>query len=359
MAGPLPPPVHGFSYITQEMARLTAQRHETAVIDLAPHTQRGGLLYHLHRLYLTFKGVGTLLRCRRKSPRAFYAACEGNLGIAYTIILSLSARLAGYPVFIHHHSFGYIEKESPLMSLLLRVLHMDTTHIFLCRGMAERFATRYRKSIPTQIVSNSAFVNAAPVLVRPASRERPLVIGLLSNLNNEKGLGLFLELLRESRRKKLNIRGILAGPPQTEVEKDIIENACKELGAVLDYCGPVYNEAKAAFYNDIDVFVFPTRYANEAQPTVIFEALAHGIAVLSYDRGCICSQVQNYGATLNRDGAFIPFALEWLEQQLWLPEGFTRLRQRTQVGFREDHVTAKGIAASVFELPPFRVDPAV
>lgn len=57
----------------------------------------------------------------------------------------------------------------------------------------------------------------------------------------------------------------------------------------------MYDENKARFFNDIDVFVFLTTYLNEAQPTVLFEAMAHGIPVISYDRGCIRSQVADGG----------------------------------------------------------------
>ncbi len=358
IAGPLPPPVHGFSYITQEMARLLAEHHGTAIIDLAPHTQRGGIRYHLRRLRLTLGGLLPLLRHRRKTPRAFYVACEGNLGIVYTIILSLFARLLGYPVFIHHHSFGYIERHSALMSLLLRASGAAVTHIFLCPEMAQRFAIRYRRSVRFQIVSNSAFVDEVSGRQKPGIGERPLVVGLLSNLNDEKGLGLFLELLGECHRKKLGIRGILAGPPQSPVEREAIRNACAERGGVLDYRGPVYGDAKDAFYGDIDVFVFPTRYANEAQPTVIFEALAHGIPVLSYERGCICSQVLSHGAVAPRAKPFVPFALDWLERQIASPEAFSRLRLDAQAAFKEDRRTARQAAASIFVSPPATADGA-
>ena len=41
-----------------------------------------------------------------------------------------------------------------------------------------------------------------------------------------------------------------------------------ELAGALDYRGPVYDADKLRFYQDIDLFVFATTYANEAQPTV-------------------------------------------------------------------------------------------
>ena len=42
-----------------------------------------------------------------------------------------------------------------------------------------------------------------------------------------------------------------------------------EFGDVMEYRGPVYGEDKRSFFMDIDVFLFPTIYENEAQPLVM------------------------------------------------------------------------------------------
>jgi ABC-type polysaccharide/polyol phosphate export permease len=49
----------------------------------------------------------------------------------------------------------------------------------------------------------------------------------------------------------------------------------------LDY------EAKIAFFARLDLFALPTRYANEAEPRVVIEALFHGIPVMVPARGCL------------------------------------------------------------------------
>lgn len=351
IAGQFPPPVTGFAYITQEMAKLISAQHETRIIDLSLHTKRGGAAYHLHRMFLTAKGLWPLLLWCRKPERAFYIACEGNMGLFYTIKLCATARVLRYQLFIHHHSFGYIEKHSFLMACLVALAGRDATHIFLCQTMAYRFAKRYSRSLKHTVISNSAFVDLPPekLVAHLTKNDGFLVIGLLSNLNEDKGLKTFLDLLRQGIAQGLNIKGVLAGPPDTDYDNVIINDACKELGERLDYRGAVYGKDKENFYNSIDVFVFPTRYANEAQPTVVFEAMSYGVPVLSYDRGCIACQVGECGAVIERNDDFIPFALDWLKSQNAFPQILAQLKLDAKEAFIEDRKEALNKAKSLFD----------
>lgn len=315
VAGPFPPPVNGFSYITQQMARALSERHQIITVNLAPGSHHGGIGYHLGRIGLAVRALGTLFMHRRDGDRVFYIACDGNLGLVYTIALCSAARALGYPLYLHHHSFGYIDRQSVLMKSLLSVTGQSATHIFLCDAMARRFASRYRKAIKGIVLSNSAFV-APSNPKRQRRRAGPLVIGLLSNLNEAKGLYVFLDVLRVARNQGLDIAAALAGPAQSVADAEAIAKAGREFGARLDYRGAVYGEAKEVFFDDIDVFLFPTRYSNEAQPTVIYEALSHGVPVISYDRGCICDQLEDNGVVVPRDEPFADRALEWLKARL-------------------------------------------
>ena len=349
LAGQFPPPVNGFAYITQEMAKALAASHEVTIIDLAPHKPNDGLPYHLRRLGLTLRGLWPLLRGCLKPRRVFYVACEGGLGLVYTLILCAAARALRTPTFIHHHSFHYIDRRSSLMALLLLVCGKGATHIFLCPIMGERFAARYAASVKSVVLSNSAFV--APVASPPRTQQAgaPLVIGLLSNLNNEKGLGLFLDLLRRAAQEGLNIAGVLAGPAPSEADQQAIAAAQRDLGKRLDYRGAVYGAAKDAFFGSIDVFVFPTLYANEAQPTVVFEAQAHGIPTLSFNRGCIPCQVGACGLIVPQGEDFVAAALAWLKVQLDAPGALAQLKLDARAAFMNDREAALRTVATLMQ----------
>ena len=52
----------------------------------------------------------------------------------------------------------------------------------------------------------------------------------------------------------------------------------------------------------MDVFLFPTKYDNEAEPLVIHEALRSGVQVFACDRGAIAEMLSNgAGLVFTRD----------------------------------------------------------
>ncbi len=349
LAGPLPPPLNGFSYITQEMAALLSERFEVQCIDLSPHLGGRGVGYHAARLWLATRAVAGLLSGKGGRGCAFYVGCDGGLGLAYTIALSTVARLQGYRIYIHHHSFAYINAWRVLMAILLAAAGPKAIHICLCETMASALGRRYGRTLDTAIVANAAFV--PPQTMVAARRAGTLRIGLLSNLDNSKGLDVFLEIARRAFLGGLDVSAILAGPATSDSARAAIEQAKAELGSRLDYRGPVYDAAKQRFFQDIDVFIFPTRYVNEAQPTVIYEGFSYGIPTLTVDRGCIRTQVGQSGEVFAQDVDFVAQVMDRLERYLAGRDEFVRRRLDVQIRYVEQNRLARQAAAAVFKEP--------
>lgn len=308
--GQFPPPVSGFSYITGCMADTFREDCEVTTLDIKSAVGLQGIRKHLSRISSVVNAAHRMLRSDTKESTC-YIACEGGLGLIYTIALIIISRIYNRSILLHHHSFYYIDKASIFMYLLLAI-GGPIRHVFLCSSMKNRFEQRYNKEVASLILSNSAFVRPLPYC-ETAEPRLPLVLGHLSNLTREKGLGLFLDLLRQAVSEGRDVHGILAGPAAVEADRLAIEEARILLGERLDYRGPIYGKDKDRFYRDIDVFVFPTQYVNEAQPTVLFEALAAGCKVLSFNRGCIPDQVQNDGLVLPKSADFVNAALHWID----------------------------------------------
>ena len=247
------------------------------------------------------------LRLSGKS-RVCYLTAEGGLGLTYSILTAAWARLLGFRLFIHHHSYSYIRRPHTLMTCLLAVSGSEAVHICLCSEMAQDLANCYRRDIRSLIISNATFVDPGKSASSFSTR-RDLVIGLIGNLTPDKGLYEFIEIVRIAKARALPIRGVLAGPIVRDSDRFVLQSLKDELGEHLDYRGPVYHAEKARFFENIDVFVFPTTYLNEAQPTVIFEALANSVPIISFDRGCIRNQVGNAGRVFRSDANFVVEAL--------------------------------------------------
>ncbi|MDT4743656.1 glycosyltransferase family 4 protein [Bradyrhizobium sp. WYCCWR 12699] len=321
--GQIPPPTDGLAYITLEYVKLLSEDHDVKVVNISPRVGKRGLAYHFLRTVSVLLASMHLVFNTWRGNRICYMPCQSDFGVVYTIYLLTVARLLGYPTYLHHHNFGYINEKRRMMEIALHAAGSKVMHIFLCERMQERFGHTYWKPQRAIVISNAAFVSPQTGRGLP-SHGVPIKIGLLSNLNREKGLHLFLDLLRAARDKGLNIRGTLAGPVREADDRRIIEAAQKDLGDRLSYSGPLYGDEKVQFYESIDVFVFPTTYANEAQPTVLYEALAAGNLVIAYERGCIASQVNGHGLVIPKDQSFIPAAISWLQELR--SEGFAQRR---------------------------------
>ena len=310
--GPLPPPLHGFSFATAAMVELLSEDHTVVTSNLSPPAGGSRLWRHPAKAAKVFAALASLARKRGHADKACYLACDGGLGQLYTLLLVTMARLFAYPTYLHHHSFRYIDRPSLTMRAILALAAPDLTHVFLCGMMRDRFTDTYDRRLHTAIVSNAAFVH--PRNEGVAIPVRPLTIGMLSNLSRAKGLATFLDLLRQAILQGLPIRAVLAGPVTDNDDRAMIDTALNEFAGSLDYRGRVLGDDKAKFYRDIDVFVFPTTYVNEAQPIVVFEAKAAGSAVIAYDRGCIHNQLDETDLLVPVNGAFTEIAIAWLSE---------------------------------------------
>lgn len=290
--GQLPPPVTGYAYITARMIETLGQNANVETINTSPGEKKG-FAKHIRKSQGALRACWRILR-NGSHPRLMYMGCEGDWGLIYTLMLTFVGSSLGYTIFLHHHSFSYVDRTSRLMQWITKAGGDHIHHIFLCSKMWERFEHAYGKLANARIISNAAFVEGnTEAEIRTHSG--PLKLGLLSNLTREKGLYTFIELLRQLRRSGIEVIGHLAGPIMHEGDTAIVQSAVSELNGSLRYIGPVYGEAKRHFYREIDVFVFPSEYPNEAQPTVLFEALAAGNMIVAFDRGCIGNQIGSNG----------------------------------------------------------------
>lgn len=236
---------------------------------------------------------------------ALYITAEGGRGIVYTLLIVATALLRRRRVFIHHHSYNYINVPSPLMRLLVSIPGPRQTHIFLSETMRLRFEHIYGAQPATHVISNCAFIPPIEEVASKTRSDERIIVGHISNLMTEKGVFTFLDLVEQLAKDGLGIKAVLAGAAADGSVQKEIDRRCAVLASIVDYRGALYGPAKQKFYRDIDVFVFPTQYRNEAQPAVIFEAMSAGAAVVAYDRGSIAEQVGTTGHVVPQDADFV------------------------------------------------------
>jgi glycosyltransferase involved in cell wall biosynthesis len=278
--GPLPPPVHGFA--TSNAAMLNRIRETNArvvVYDCTPRRQ-----FHIMKLWWSFFRA---IRVDPNSEIAVYIGLSGGARQLVDLIFVLIARLSRSRVFIHHHSFAYLDRRPWYSKLFFNSLR-DANHLVLCSLMKERLAANYgvnRHAI--HVLTNAAFV--APPSSGDSKGAQVFTLGFLSNITRDKGIFEFFEVMKKLGSLGVECRGIVAGPVTKEIEGEFL----RELNSIpnTEHIGPVYGNDKEVFLSGLDVLLFPTQYRNEAQPLTILEALSHGVPVCAIGRGCVADML--------------------------------------------------------------------
>lgn len=249
-------------------------------------------VWTLHRGKISLANVvGFLCALCARNFQSAYIGLSGGYGQLIDAFFIVALRLFGVPVFLHHHSFSYVTTQT-MFSRCIFFLLRGCQHIALCRQMALGLSTAYR--IPPgriRVLSNACFLSEA----QPGYGidARPLTVGFLSNITEEKGIFDFFEVMRLLTEARLPVRGLVAGP----VDKAIASRFSDCLAATpgVEHVGPVYGEDKQRFYQRLDVLLFPTKYVNEAEPVTVLEAMSNGVLVVARARGCIAGMIEGAG----------------------------------------------------------------
>jgi glycosyltransferase involved in cell wall biosynthesis len=200
----------------------------------------------------------------------------------------------------------------------------------------------YGKDLNVIIASNFIFLPQQLNNEKEKTVQAPIKIGFIGNLSFEKGIMDFLMVAKELTKMGLSIEAHIGGPFENdEVKKFIIDELHNS--RFIRYYGPVYDEEKKKFFQRIDILLFPTKYKNEAAPLVIFEAMSHGVPIISTKRGCIDEMLADSGSPALLEDGFVKASLDRIRGWVSKPENYRRcsLRGINIIRIMMDNVNAE------------------
>ncbi len=333
LVGPFPPPIHGAALIISAVRdRLVEKGMHLIVVDLSAPRLGHSWGSRIKRATKVWRGFCRISFSRPQRGEVLYISVSGGLGKVYELLFALLARLLGLRIFLRHCSYAYLDRASRLAKWLINLAGPETTHIALSDLMAARLKKAYPNCHRVISLSNAMFVEQPmPTLVR--YRNSIGTIGFLSNISEEKGIFDFLQVASRLESQGWNLIAKLAGPFDDPITERRVRKYMNSVQSV-EYVGPKYNEEKSIFFDQVDVLLFPTRYANEATPVTIYEALAHGIPVIAYGRGSIAELVPaRCGLVVDRNEDFSEFAVQQLEAWKASPDAFKEASREARLQF--------------------------
>ena len=323
LAGPVPPPTHGMAVINEKVAEYFEQRGYVV--------RRANYLYlnavkcktrKLGRILFTLSAAITIVvEGLRNKKFICYFGLSGGYGLLFELALVALARIFKTKLILHHHSFSYIYQSFMPMRLLACLAGISATHVCLSEKMARDLGAMYKLPGCVFRVSNAGLIGseASSLCDLELRGNSQLVVGMLANLSVEKGVFEFIEVAKRSEARGSKIKFILAGPFASDEIKSEVLSDIRNLNNI-QYWGPVYDEKKVEFYRAINLLLFPTRYVNEAEPIVILDAMAVGVPVISYKRGCIEELLDNSGGfAYSRDVRMSDSVVPYLEDLISKP----------------------------------------
>lgn len=333
MVGTFPPPVHGMAVVNAAVRdRLKNVGIDIRPLDIAAPGLRRGFFARVGRIPRILRALASLIVMRRLRGQTLYMSVSGGFGQIYELFFVTLARLRGMRLYLHHHSYAYLDRRSQLASSLLGMAGAQAWHVVLTPGMAHRLQAHYAQVRRVVPVSNAALLLGDASTV-PMPRNRLGMIGFLGNISAAKGVFVFLDVCAALQARGFPVRCLLAGPFQDAFTERAVRERLAGLSNV-EYRGPLYGMEKTRFYAGIDVLLFPSQYANEAEPLVVHEAMAAGTPVIAYDRGAISEIIeQACGVVVPQDADFVALAIAQLEAWWKAPVKLTAASQAAVARF--------------------------
>lgn len=318
--GALPNPLHGMSSINKKMLAHLGNDN-IRVFNLLPSYAAKFypstlfiLIKVIHLIAIFPSFIFQLIKYRKVAK--VYFSISGDKGKLFDLPFMLVSGVFANNIYVHHHSFLYINKQDFLFKCLLWAGNNKIIHIALCSEMKAGLMANYQISNEKiDILSNIVFIENETH--NTSFSDEIKTIGFLSNISFEKGIKEFI-WVHQQLNKVLDhlIIAKIAGPFLGAAEQQYVEEMCR-LDQSIKYVGSVYDEDKIKFFNDIDVLLFPT--FNDAEPLTIYEAYTSSVPVIAWSRGCIAGMIGNgLGYSIDAEESYQEAALnkliEWIKQ---------------------------------------------
>ena len=295
----LPPPVHGAAMVGKYIHDSKPVNESfdchyinlTTARDLADIGKVG--LRKLKQFYNLLKQIRR--EVKRLRPRLVYVtpnACGGAFYKDFIVVQMLKSM--GCRVVVHYHNKGVSTRQNRrLDDFLYRRFFKDVKVMLLAEALYKDVKKYvYRDDVytcPNGIPETLTEESAAG-----RSNKIPHLL-FLSNLLESKGVLVLLDACKILKDKGYSFVCDFVGGETDEIDaaRFTREVERRGLNSIVVYHGRKYGEEKHEFFENSDIFVFPTYYPNECFPLVLLEAMSHGIACVSTNEGGIPDVVKD------------------------------------------------------------------
>ena len=317
---PLPPPVHGSAMVSQQIrdSRVINDAFRCDYVNLSTSRRMDEIGKNspvkLWRMASAFIKALWLLLIHRYGLCYLAITCHGT-GFLKDAPFVLLCKLFRRKIVIHQHNKGMAADVDRWPYRWLLPLVYKNAKVILLSWL---LYPDIERAVPKEnVVVCPNGIKVSDTVPLPKAENTVPHFLFLSNLIESKGVFVLLDALEILARKGLPFYCDFVGGETKEIDSErfAVEVNRRNLGRQVIYHGRKYGAEKDVFFEQSDIFVFPTYYGNECFPLVLLEAMAHQLPIVTTNEGGIPDVVQdgvNGIICLRQDAQAVAAALERL-----------------------------------------------
>lgn len=295
--GQIPPPFGGQAINIQKMVQVLHKHHfnyQLIPLDFSESLNDMGAFNFTKALKLIRIFCTLLYKLLVYRPHAVYYPPAGpTMNAVYRdFILLFPIKLFGVKRIFHFHAGGLAslyDRLAPWAKMVYRYVYFKPDNA-ICLSKAGRIDPEFLQAQQIDIIPSGveAFTSVAgssevgPSQINNISEvkiDQPFTVLFAGLCSTSKGILDFIEALRICRQQNQRIVGKVMGKAFSSIEEQALSNAEKE--GILVYEGILSGKEKEAAFLGSSAFLFPSVFESENFPTVIIEAFAAGLPVVS------------------------------------------------------------------------------
>ncbi len=291
----LPPPVHGAATIGKYIrdSELINSEFDCHFVNLttAGHLDDVGK-FKIWKLVSFCHLIRNIIQSvKRYKPNLVYMTPNAKGGPFYkdSIVMTL-LKFMDCKIVVHYHNKGVITHQDRGFDNLLYKRFFKGIKVILLSDRLYADISKYVVSKDVYICPNGIPYNQD--IKKGKHNEVPRIL-FLSNLLIEKGILVLLDAMKILKDQGCAFTCDIVGNETADIDLNRLDKEIhvRELNNIVVPHGGKYGKEKQHFYEDADMFVFPT--LNECFPLVLLEAMQHSLPIVTTDEGGIPDIVQD------------------------------------------------------------------
>jgi len=289
--GQIPPPFGGQAINIQKMVQVLNKHHfnyQLIPLDLSESLNDMGAFNFTKAIKLIRIFFMLCYKLLVYRPHLVYYPPAGpTLNAIYRdFILLLPIKLLGVKRIFHFHAGGLksiYAGLAPWAKTFYRYVYFKPAYA-ICLSKAGRIDPEFLQAqqidiIPSGVEAFTTHIEKMNKSAEASSNMQPFVVLFAGLCSKSKGILDFIEVLRICREQNQRIVGKVMGKAFSPIEEQALAKAEKE--GMLIYEGILSGNKKEAAFLGSSAFLFPSLFESENFPTVIIEAFAAGLPVVS------------------------------------------------------------------------------